>query len=379
MSPDHSHTHNTNPTEGTWEAQILSGRFRVSGMGQAYDACVGYRLIDSLGFEMAARGLVGPVALVSDENAGKYHTERAAAAISAAGYGVQSIIVPAGERHKTLHTVEQIWVGLLAAGIERDGTVVALGGGVVGDLAGFAAATWQRGVAWVNVPTTLLAMCDASIGGKTGADLPEGKNLIGAFHSPALVLADLAALATLPEAEIRNGLAEVIIHAVIGDASLLELIGLEPPGAGWKALVSRAMAVKIKIIQEDPYEQGPRQALNLGHTIGHAVELVSGFQQKHGEAVAIGLVAEARIAEMLGIANPQDHLAARLAEICRSVGLPTEIPSGLDRQAIHQAIYLDKKKAAGRVRFALPAEIGQVVTGVEVSDTFIHEVLAQAA
>jgi 3-dehydroquinate synthase len=367
-------TTHISPAEAAWQAQILLGMFRVTGMGKEYDVRVAPGLIDRIGNEIAARGLKGPVALVSDENTGKLYAERAAASIAAAGYDVQTILVPAGEQHKTLHTVEQMWAGFLAAGIERGSTVVALGGGVLGDLAGFAAAMWLRGVPWVNIPTTLLAMCDSSLGGKTGADLPEGKNLVGAFHPPALVLADPNVLATLPEAEIRNGLAEVIKHGIIEDARLIEMCCNLTHD--WHELVSRSMAVKIKVIQDDPYEKGRRQALNLGHTIGHAVELVSGFALKHGEAVAIGMVAEARLAVKMGLMH--DNLATRISEICQAVGLPTEIPPELDRQAIHKTMYTDKKKAGGKVKFALPVQVGQVVVGLEAPDALVAEVLAQS-
>jgi 3-dehydroquinate synthase len=365
-----------NPAEAAWQAQVMLGMFRVSGMGKDYDVRVASWLLDSIGAEMAAHGLKGPVALVSDENTGKLYAQRAAASIAAAGYAVKTILVPAGEQHKTLRTVEQMWAGFLSAGIERGSTVVALGGGVLGDLTGFAAAMWLRGVAWVNIPTTLLAMCDSSLGGKTGADLPEGKNLVGAFHPPALVLADPAMLTTLPEAELSNGMAEVIKHGIIEDTVLLELAGHKIAAASEMGeIVRRSMAVKIKVIQEDPYEKGRRQALNLGHTIGHAVELVSGFRLKHGEAVAIGMVAEARLAEKLGLASAQHNLATRIIEICQSAGLPTEIPVGLDREAIHKTLHLDKKKAGGKVKFALPVKIGEVITGVEVNDPLIQDVL----
>ncbi|MFZ6031252.1 MAG: 3-dehydroquinate synthase [Chloroflexota bacterium] len=369
-------TTHLSPAEAAWQAQILLGMFRVTGMGKDYDVRVAPGSIDEIGAEMAARQFKGPVALVSDENTAKRYAERAAASIAAAGYAVQTIVVPPGEQHKTLRTVERMWAGFLQAGIERGSTIVALGGGVLGDLTGFAAATWLRGIRWVNVPTTLLAMCDSSLGGKTGADLPEGKNLVGAFHPPALVLADPGVLATLPQAEINNGMAEVIKHGIIEDAALIDLCAQAREAVNrqaWNEIVSRSMAVKIKIIQEDPYEKARRQALNLGHTIGHAVELVSGFRIRHGEAVAIGMVAEARLAEKMGLADPDEFLAMRIASVCQAAGLPTEIPPELDHQAIRRAIQQDKKKAGGKVKYALPAAIGRVITGVNVEEALLHE------
>jgi len=248
--------------------------------------------------------------------------------------------------------------------------VLALGGGVVGDAAGFAAATFLRGVPWVALPTSLLAMVDASLGGKTGVDLPQGKNLVGAFYPPRLVLADPQTLDTLPEAELRAGMAEVIKAGVIGDPELFELCA-----HGWDALhlnlgevVRRAMAVKISVIEEDPYEKGRRAALNLGHTLGHAVELVSGFQLRHGEAVAIGMVAEARLAERLEIAEP--GLADEIERVLRELGLPVTIPAELDRQAVLSVMQVDKKRLDGSVRFALPVRLGETRVGVNVD---IHQ------
>jgi 3-dehydroquinate synthase len=245
---------------------------------------------------------------------------------------------------------------------------VGLGGGVVGDMAGFAAATFMRGCNWVAVPTTLLAMVDASIGGKTGFDLPEGKNLVGAFHPPRMVLADPKVLSTLPERELRAGLAEVVKHGVIADAELFELCakGWDVVSACLPEIVRRGMAVKVKIIEKDPYEKGTRATLNLGHTIGHAVELVSGFGLLHGEAVAIGMVAEARLAERLMVAG--DGLSETLASILSALGLPVEIPEYLARADLIHAMRVDKKKAAGVVRFALPVKIGEVKAGVAVEN-----------
>jgi len=226
----------------------------------------------------------------------------------------------------------------------------------------------MRGCNWVAAPTTLLAMVDASMGGKTGFDLPEGKNLVGAFHPPRLVLADPDVLFTLPERELRAGLAEAVKHGVIADPGLFDLCA-----EGWEAvkprlpeIVRRGMGVKVKVIEEDPYERGIRAALNLGHTIGHAVELVSGFELLHGEAVAVGMVAEARLAERLTVAGP--GLSEALAGTLSELGLPVQIPAGMTRADLIRAMRVDKKKAAGVVHFALPVKIGEVKVGVEVKD-----------
>jgi 3-dehydroquinate synthase len=348
--------------------------FRVKGMESrkhpAYDVRVQQGGIDALGEMLQARGLRGPVVVVTDENVGAAYLPRVLASLTNSRFKAHGVTIPAGEQHKTLETVSQLWAAFSSAKIERGSTIVALGGGVVGDLAGYAASAWVRGVAWVAVPTSLLAMVDASMGGKTGFDLPQGKNLVGAFHPPRLVLADPDVLATLPEVESINGMAEVVKHGVIADPTLFEMCKDLEDLSDLPGLVSRAMAVKVKIIEEDPYEQDVRQALNLGHTVGHGVELASGFRLRHGEAVAIGMVVEARMAEKVGLAKP--GLADEIADVLQSTRLPTEIPTDLDRDAITDAMMRDKKKAAGIVKFALPVSIGDVRVGVEIDDWVIE-------
>jgi shikimate kinase / 3-dehydroquinate synthase len=358
-------TGSSNFEEAAWQAQVQLGWHRLRGMGEAYDIRAAPGALRSLGAALSTRGLRGPLALVSDANVVALYGKQALSSLAEAGYEVQTLVIPAGEAHKTLQTVQELWSGFLSAGLERGSTVVALGGGVVGDLAGFAAATYLRGVRWVNVPTTLLAMVDSSLGGKTGADLPQGKNLIGAFHPPALVLADADLLLSLPQAELRSGMAEVIKHGILGDPELFAQTSRGIPN-DLAGMVQRGMAVKVRLIEIDPYEKGLRAALNLGHTLGHAVELVSNFELRHGEAVAIGLVAEARLAEKLGIAA--HGLAETIASALENSGLPTRIPAGMDRQAVIRAMGMDKKRAGGKIRLALPVRIGEAVTGVEVSD-----------
>jgi 3-dehydroquinate synthase len=320
-----------------------------------------------------------PALVVADTATAPLYGETVMASLRAAGFSPTLHTLPAGETHKTLATVQTIWGAAQHAGIDRGGLFIALGGGVVGDLTGFAAASWLRGVRWAVLPTTLLAMADSSLGGKTGADLPEGKNLVGAFHPPVLVLTDPATLATLPIAEIRAGLAEVVKHGVIDDPELFDacaaLAGRPEAILGDDAFVARALAVKVRTICQDPYEKGIRAALNLGHTIGHGVEQALHFAISHGEAVAIGLIAEARIAETLGLA--ETGLAGRLAAVLGGLGLPVDLPPGLDRAACLRAIRLDKKRVAGTVRFALPIRIGAVQVGVEVPVDILEAALAR--
>jgi shikimate kinase / 3-dehydroquinate synthase len=355
------------PQDIAWEIQMLLGRFHVCGMetrqNPGYDVRVQPEGLDELGTALQQRGLRGPVVVVTDENVGELYLARVTASLTKVGFESHGITLPPGEHHKTPDTVSKLWDGFLSAKIERGSTIVGLGGGVVGDLTGFAASSYLRGVPWVAVPTTVLAMVDASLGGKTGADLPQGKNLIGAFYPPRLVLADPAVLQTLPQAEFTSGMAEVIKHGIIGDAELIQIPNSRNP-EGFGELVRRGMAVKVRVIEEDPYEKGLRAALNYGHTVGHGVELVSGFEVRHGEAVAIGMVAEAHMAEQMGLAQP--GLAGQITALLENAGLPTKIPPGLDRGKIIATMRQDKKKADGIVRYALPAAIGDVRVGIEV-------------
>jgi shikimate kinase/3-dehydroquinate synthase len=352
--------------ESVLEAQIRLGFFRVSGMSASYDVRVIAGSLNGLGPALAARRLQGPVAVVSDSNVGPIYTDGVIRSLENAGLQACQVTIPAGETHKNLQTLQDLWKAFLEASLERGSTVVALGGGVVGDLAGFAAATYMRGVRWVSVPTSLLAMVDASLGGKTGADLPQGKNLVGAFHPPALVLADPETLSTLPDAELRNGMAEVVKHGVLADPALFALCcrDWKEIAQDWDAIVRRAMAVKIQVIQEDPYERGRRATLNLGHTLGHAVELASDFKLKHGEAVAVGMVFVARLAEQMGIGEA--GVAQQITATLQGLSLPTEIPPGLDREQILAAVGRDKKRSGGATRFILPVRIGEVRWGVDV-------------
>ena len=368
-----------------WDAQVRLGAFHVQGMSgsakgdhrsgnlarpqaRGYDVRVEPGVLDALGEALRMRALHGPVALVTDENVGAIYLHRALKSLHEAGYTSQPVIIPPGEASKTIGSVSFLWEAFLEAGLERDSLVVALGGGVVGDLAGFAAATYKRGVPWAVVPTTLLAMADAGLGGKTGADLPQGKNLVGAFHAPQLVLADPRTLNTLPPEELRSGMAEVVKAGVIGDPDLFARCaqGWEALASDWGEVVRRAMAVKIRVIEADPYEQGWRASLNLGHTVGHAVEVISNYELRHGEAVATGMAVEARMAEAIGLA--QAGLADAIMAALENLGLPVEIPQSMDRREIVDAMQVDKKRSRGRVRFALPVRIGEVRTGIEIDD-----------
>ncbi|GAB4541743.1 MAG: bifunctional shikimate kinase/3-dehydroquinate synthase [Anaerolineales bacterium] len=331
------------PSAAARAAQTLIGRHHLAAMGE-YDVMVGQVS------DLPCANLI-----VTDENVAKFHLQKIQAA-----QNLPAVILPAGEAHKNLTTVSRLWQAFLQNGLDRKSVVIALGGGVVTDLTGFAAATFMRGMEWVAAPTTLLGMVDAAIGGKTGFDLPEGKNLVGAFHPPKLVLADPQVLSTLPEAELISGMAEVVKHGVIADLELFALCGrgLNWVKANLEEVVKRAMAVKIEVIEDDPYEKGFRAALNLGHTVGHAVELVSGFGLRHGEAVAIGLAVEAAYAARIG--QTSSSVVESIRETLSALNLPVSIPKNLAREEIIRAMRNDKKKNARAIRFALPVEIGRV-------------------
>jgi 3-dehydroquinate synthase len=345
--------------QNTRQVQIALGRHHLSAMGE-YDVIVGQ--VSSL----KNSPMQNPI-IATDDNVAKFHLEKIKSVLQASGFEPKVVIVPAGEAHKNLETISALWKSFLENGLDRKSTVIALGGGVVTDMAGFAASTYMRGINWIAVPTTLLSMVDASLGGKTGFDLPEGKNLIGAFYPPKLVLADTQLLSTLPEAELISGMAEVVKHGIISDPELFNLCsrGLDWVKNNLEEVVKRAMAVKIKVIEEDPYEKGIRAALNLGHTVGHAVELVSKFKLRHGEAVAIGTVAEAKYSARVGLADI--GLVDAITESFKSLGLPIQIPKEMPREEIIRAMRVDKKKNAKAIRFALPVEIGKVEL-VEVTD-----------
>jgi shikimate kinase / 3-dehydroquinate synthase len=352
------------------EIQNRLGRFHLSAMGE-YDVLV--QPVGQIGNLSHERGLQNPI-LVTDENVAKFHAESMMVSLREAGIHPNLLNIPSGEAHKNLETVQRLWQGFLEHGLDRKSTVIALGGGVIGDIVGFAASTYMRGINWVCVPTTLLSMVDASLGGKTGFDLPEGKNLIGSFYPPRLVLADPQVLKTLPKAEFISGMAEVVKHGLISDPELFDLCacGLDYIKDDLEQIVKRAMAVKIKIIEDDPYEKGFRAALNLGHTVGHAVELVSKFQLRHGEAIAIGMVAEAKLAERLTVANK--GLSDIISKVLTTLRLPVQIPRELPREEIIRAMKVDKKKSAKVIRFALPVEIGKVkLVDVTDLDTVLEE------
>ena len=330
-------------------------------------------------------------AIVSDENVARHYLTPVRDTLTrhtagAAADSVHTVVIPAGEQHKTREQWGAITDAFLARGCGRDTTVIALGGGVIGDLAGFVAATYMRGIPVVQVPTTLLAMVDASVGGKTAVDTPAGKNTVGAFHPPALVLIDPATLASLPPRELRAGFAEVIKHAVIADASEIDaVVSLVPAllagsasGRALESLIERSVRIKATMVAADEREHGLRKVLNFGHTIGHGVEAGSDYSLLHGEAVAIGMVGEARLAERVGIAEP--GTASAIERAVTSIGLPSAMPSGVNADRVFALMASDKKRRRGMLEYSLPKRVGEMAGassawGIHVADADAVEVL----
>ena len=332
---------------------------------RAYSVLVGAGLLDEIGARLAGLGLRGRCALVTSERVGALYRERAEHSLAAAGFRPVVVEIPDGEEHKNLAWLAVLYEKLLDAGIERRSPVVALGGGVVGDLAGFAGATLLRGLPVALVPTTLLAQVDAAIGGKTGVNHALGKNLIGAFHQPRLVVADVETLRTLPERELVAGLAEVVKYGAIRDAGLFRLLeervdallGVDQETIA--CVVAACVRHKAAVVAADEREErGDRAVLNFGHTLGHAVEVLTDYREYlHGEAVAIGMVAAARVSRALGRCD--DATVERLSALLKRIGLPTEIPGGLSAEALSIAMLRDKKKTEGRIRFVCLEGIGR--------------------
>jgi 3-dehydroquinate synthase len=345
--------------------------------------------LDDLGYPVVVAGDVTPAvaAFVRDRGrpralvlADRNLAERAAAIARAVGAKTAVLEFALGERRKTLRTVERVYDALASAGADRGTLVIGVGGGVAGDLFGFAAATYMRGVAYVNVATSLVAMVDASIGGKTGVDLRAGKNLAGAFRDPVAVFCDIGSLATLPPRHVREGLAELVKHGIIeGDEVFESLETLAPhPFAKWpwEAVVADSLRIKAMIVADDKLEAGAREVLNLGHTFGHAIERVTGYRTSHGEAVSIGLRAAGLLALRTGRFSSDEHL--RVLSLLTLLRLPLVSPAA-DADALLAAMASDKKTRAGTLRFVLPRAIGDVEYGVTVPARSLRTVLGRVA
>jgi 3-dehydroquinate synthase len=345
----------------------------------SYEICVGPGLLSKTGLWLKELGFSGRAVIIADTNVKKLYAGILEEGLADAGFNVTVLEIRPGEENKTLKSAGRLYDELNEAHAERITPVVALGGGVTGDLAGFVAATYMRGVPYIQVPTSLLAMVDSSIGGKTAVDHGRLKNIIGAFYQPRLVVADIDTLKTLPAVELSNGMGEVIKHAAISDKEFFTYLetnmgkALALDAEVLEYLVNRNVRIKAAVVEQDEKETGLRQVLNCGHTIGHAVEVVSNFKLKHGQAVAVGMVAEAKISQRMGVLD--SAAVERLKKLIQKAGLPATIP-GLDARKIMQAMTHDKKVKQGRLTFALLKSIGEAFITSEVETALVEEVVS---
>jgi 3-dehydroquinate synthase len=340
---------------------------------------IGERLLPQTGDRCRTVGLLGRCAIISDSNVAQLFAACVSKSLVSSGFHPILITIPAGEKSKTLEQVGAICDRMIAAGLDRQSFVVGLGGGMIGDISGFVAAIYHRGIPHVQIPTTLLAMVDSSIGGKTGVDTPSGKNLIGAFHQPSLVIDDVDVLKTLPPREFNQGFAEIIKHAVIADAKMFRTL------ESWKAgnasalqpLIKRNIQIKSRIVAKDERDRtGERALLNFGHTIGHAIERAGNYRKfLHGEAVSLGIAAACAIS-MKRAGLPEDQRTA-IVNILERFGLPTRLPPKFPRRKIFDAIRFDKKFESGKVRFVVTPRIGTARITNDVTLNDIREAVKQ--
>ena len=329
---------------------------RVATAAGAYDVLVGAGLLSEIGNLLAATDR-GKIALICDDNVDQLYAGPVTASLKAAGLTVCKFVFHPGEAQKTLTTVAEILDFMSREQLTRTDRVLALGGGITGDVAGFAASIYLRGIHYVQIPTSLLAMVDSSVGGKTGVNLPLGKNLAGSFWQPSLVLCDPETLRTLPQDCLGDGLAEMIKYGMIADPTLFELLDSPDSAAHWETLIARNINIKSRFVATDTFDRGERQLLNFGHTFGHAVEKCSAYSISHGQAVAIGMVMAARAAERLGISS--EPVLPRLCALLEKVGLPqaTDLPV----ESLIGAAMSDKKRSGDTIRFVMPEAIGRCV------------------
>ncbi|VIO80709.1 3-dehydroquinate synthase [Bradyrhizobium ivorense] len=355
---------------------------------RAYDIVIGRDVLASLGERVAALRPGVRTAIITDRTVAKHWLEPAEASLSAAGVPTARIVVEEGEGSKSYATLTEVSEALIAAKIERNDLVIALGGGVVGDLAGFAAAILRRGVDFVQVPTSLLAQVDSSVGGKTGINSPQGKNLIGAFHQPVLVIADTSVLDTLSQRQFRAGYAEVAKYGILGDEAFFAWLeknhaDIFSGGSGREHAIATSCRAKAGVVSRDERETGERALLNLGHTFGHALEAATGFSDRlfHGEGVSVGMVLAAEFSAQLGMISPDD--AARIARHLSAVGLPTRLQDiagftqeGLaDADALLALMAQDKKVKRGKLTFILLEAVGRAVISNNVEPQLVRDFL----
>jgi 3-dehydroquinate synthase len=345
---------------------------------RSYTVQVGHGLLDGVGAAVAQRFSGGRVVVVTDSNVGPLYAARVMTSLANAGTAAVLVTVPAGEASKSLSQAESILDAMAAAGLDRRSALVALGGGVVGDLAGFVAAIYQRGIPFLQIPTTILSQVDSSVGGKTGVNLHDAKNMVGAFHQPTHVIADIETLTTLPKKEWNEGFAEIIKHAAIRDAGMFDAIDAAARGEGDLAdLIRRNIAIKARIVEEDEFEtKEVRALLNFGHTIGHAVEAAAGYGTLlHGEAISIGLKAAAWLSTRVAGLPQADY--ERICTTLSAFDLPLSVPADFDEEDVLRRMMMDKKFVSGNIRFVLLRALGEAFVSRDVTLEQVREAYAQ--
>ncbi len=342
----------------------------------SYPIYIGQGTLKDIGKLLSKNELTGKCAIITNPTINKLYGNQVKESLVSNGFETVIFEVPDSETSKSLKQVEQLYIELLNNKFDRDSIIIALGGGVIGDLAGFVAATYMRGVSLVQMPTTLLALVDSAIGGKVAVDLPHGKNLVGAFYQPKLVISDIETLQTLPEDQLQSGLAEAVKYGIISDRALFELLEKNITKVKqcnlelFTKMIIKCSEIKAKVVEEDEKEQGKRIILNLGHTLGHALETLTKYNTySHGEAVSIGILFAVKLSIRFDLLDEKDH--QRILDLIRSVGLPVNIKEGLDVDKILKTMQFDKKNRDGKNVFVLPKKIGEVV----ITDKIPHDLL----
>ena len=345
----------------------------------SYEIYIGRDILDRIGMIVAKNDIASRYIVITDSNVSDLHGERFLRALSDMGIQADMIEFPAGEASKNVDVMLDIIKKLLDMGVDRKSALIALGGGVVGDLTGFVASTYMRGIPYIQVPTTLLAQVDSSIGGKTGIDLSVGKNLLGAFYQPKVVFIDLSFLQTLPPREFNNGMAEIVKYGIIEDTELFSLLEDEAKTirsgnmAFLETVIGRSCRIKKSIVETDEKESGLRRILNFGHTIGHAIEAESGYALSHGEAVSIGMAAAAMISEKLKYLPSRDM--ERIRKLAEALGLPSSIPDFLSTEGILSRLKTDKKKQGDVINFILLKKLGSAFVSSEAPEEMIRKTI----
>lgn len=355
-------------------------KIRVELAERSYNVFIGSSILEGIGEALSHIGLSPRLALISNPTVFSLYGEPVSASIKRAGFDLLTVIIPDGEEYKNLAQVQHIYDELLGHKLDRSSALIALGGGVIGDITGFAASTYMRGILCLQLPTTLLAQVDSAVGGKTGVNHELGKNMIGTFWQPGLVWIDVETLKTLPKRELLAGLAEVIKYGVIYDKGLFDFLEVnreEILNLGNKALshiIKRSCEIKAEVVSKDERESGLRAILNYGHTIGHAIETATSYKQfLHGEAVSIGMLLEAKLSQALNLIKREEVL--RIKAIIDAYGLPSALPPGIDVEHMLSSMQLDKKSVAGELTFILPQKTGSVIIQKGIDAELIRQAL----